>query len=155
MTLESTNLSSQYRRRALRRIAREQPDEYLLIYNETRKTKTRQQSRGQALTKLRALFPDRYLELYAEEKAGASETEIPPDIRSKSWNRALARLADLRKEQYQPLFATYSAQGMSPGRASSAAMSKVRAKNSELFAKLLANEITTWMWMGQNFPEES
>jgi hypothetical protein len=112
----SGDRSSDARKRALRLLARQHFAEYTSIYEEVRPAaRTPNQARDWARTQLRSLFPVRYLELYAQEKAGPG-TDIPADIRSKSWQRALARLADLCAPAYRKLFAQFRADGMSPPR---------------------------------------
>jgi hypothetical protein len=77
--------------------------------------------------------------LFALEQSGAG-TEVPPDVRSKSWQRANARLADLRKSAYQPRYAEFRAQGMASPKAYDRAVAVVREGNADLFARLLAEE---------------
>ena len=70
---------------------------------------------------------------------------MPADIRSKSWQRSLARLADLRTPAYQRLFTQFRAEGMSRPRAADRAMAALREANSDLFARLLAEEYQLWL----------
>jgi hypothetical protein len=142
---ESGDRSSLARKRALRILMREQYADYSLLYEEIRPaTQTRHQARGRAWTQLRARFPDRYLELYAQEQAGL-RTQVPAGIRSKSWQRALVRLADLRDPAYRKLFAQFRALGMNPPRAADRALAALREANSDLFARLLTEEYQLWL----------
>jgi len=70
---------------------------------------------------------------------------VPADIRSKSWQRSLARLADLRTPAYQKLFTQFRAEGMNRPRAADRAMAALREANSDLFARLLAEEYQLWL----------
>ena len=138
----SGDRSSLLRKRALRRLSREQPAAYSALYEQVLSEApglTRYQARGQAWTRLRYEFPDRYLELFALGQSGI-ETEVPPDIRSKSWQRASARLADLRRTDYRSRFAGFRAQGMSPRKAYERAVASLRNRDPGLFARLLAGE---------------
>jgi hypothetical protein len=95
------------RKRALRRLAREQHAAYAVIYEQVRPdAPTRYQAKDWARTQLRHRFPDRYLELYAHEQAGPG-TDVTADIRSKSWQRPAARLADLRAPAYRELLGQF------------------------------------------------
>jgi hypothetical protein len=141
----SGDRSSDARKRALRLLAREHFADYTSIYEEVRPAaQSRYQARDLARTRLRYRFPARYLELYAQEQAGP-RTDVPADIRSKSWQRSLARLADLRTPAYQKLFAQFRAEGMSRPRAADRAMAALREANSDLFARLLAEEYQLWL----------
>ena len=141
----SGDRSSDARKRALRLLAREHFAEYTSIYEEVRPAaQTRYQARDLARIRLRYRFPARYLELYAQEQAGPG-TDVPADIRSKSWQRSLARLADLRTPAYQKLFTQFRAEGMSRPRAADRAMAALREANSDLFARLLAEEYQLWL----------
>lgn len=141
----SGDRSSDARKRALRLLAREHFADYTSIYEEVRPAaQTRYQARDLARTRLRYRFPARYLELYAQEQAGPG-TDVPADIRSKSWQRSLARLADLRTPAYQKLFTQFRAEGMSRPRAADRAMAALREANSDLFARLLAEEYQLWL----------
>lgn len=141
----SGDRSSDARKRALRLLAREHFAEYTSIYEEVRPAaQTRYQARDMARLRLRYRFPARYLELYAQEQAGPG-TDVPADIRSKSWQRSLARLADLRTPAYQKLFMQFRAEGMSRPRAADRAMAALREANSDLFARLLAEEYQLWL----------
>lgn len=139
------NRSSDPRRRALCLLAREHFADYTVIYEQIRPTaQNRYQARDRARIRLRARFPARYQELYAQEKAGPG-TEIPADIRSKSWQRALGRLADLRAPDYRRQLAQFRAQGMSAPRAADRAMAALREADGDLFARLLAEEYQLWL----------
>jgi hypothetical protein len=82
--------------RALRLLAREHYEEYAEIYEQVRPaTPDRFQARNEARMQLRHRYPSRYLELHAQQEA-CPGTNVPAGIRSKSWQRATARLADLR-----------------------------------------------------------
>jgi AraC-like DNA-binding protein len=136
-----------HRKRALRQLAREQHAAYSALYEQVLSRVpglTPQQARGRALTRLRHKFPGRYLELLAVERSGAG-TEVPPGIRSKSWQRATARLADLRQAAYQARFAQFRAQGMAPAKAYDRAIAAVREGDADLFARLLAEEYQLWL----------
>ena len=132
------------RKRALRLLAREHFADYSSIYEEIRPTaENRYQARDRARVQLRSRFPARYLELYAQEQAGPG-TDMPAEIRSKSWQRALARLADLQAPAYQKLLGEFRGQGMSRPRAADRAMAAVREANGDLFARLLTEEYQLW-----------
>ena len=70
---------------------------------------------------------------------------MPPGVRSKSWQRACARLAELRKPAYRARFAEFRAQGMAPPKARDRAIAAVREGNADLFARLLAEEYQRWL----------
>ena len=104
------------RTRALRFLAREHYAEYAEIYEQVRAAAPdRYRARNQARMQLRHLYPDRYLELHAQEEADPG-TDMQAGIRSKSWQRTVARLADLRAPAYRELFRQFRAQGMKAGR---------------------------------------
>ena len=143
----SGDRSSVLRKRALCRLSREQHAAYSTLYEQVLAEipgLTRHQARGRARTRLRYEFPDRYLELFALEQGGIG-TEVPPGIRSKSWQRASARLADLRKDAHQARFAEFRVQGMGPAKAYDRAIAVVRDGNADLFARLLAEEYQLWL----------
>jgi hypothetical protein len=141
----SGDRSSNARKRALRRLAREQHAAYAEIYEQVRPAApTRHHASERARTKLRYRYPARYLELFAEEQASAG-TEVPAGIRSKSWQRAVARLADLRAPVYRELFAQFRAQGMNRPRAYARAMAALREADSDLFIRMLAEEYQLWL----------
>ncbi len=138
----SGNRSSLLRKRALRRLSHEQYAAYAALYEQVLAEipgLTRHQARPRAWTRLRYEFPDRYLELFALEQGGIG-TEVPPDIRGRSWQRANARLADLRQAAYRPRYAEFRAQGMAASKAYDRAIAVVRDGNADLFARLLAEE---------------
>lgn len=142
----SRDHSSLLRKRALRRLSHEQPAAYSSLYEQVLAQTpglTRHQARGRAWTRLRYQFPDRYLELAALEHSGIDA--IPPGIRTKSWQRATARLADLCPGTYQPQFARFRADGMTPARASDRAAATVRGSNPDLFTRLLTEEYQLWL----------
>jgi hypothetical protein len=61
--------SSVVRKRALRRLAREQPAAYAALYERIRpSTPSHTHARNQAWTQLRRQYPRRYQELYAQER---------------------------------------------------------------------------------------
>src|ERR1039458_9312640 len=93
---------------------------------------------------LRHCYPDRYLELHAQERAGPG-TDVPAGIRSKSWQRAVARLADLRAPAYRELFGQFRAQGMNRPAAYDRAMAILREANSDLFTRMLTEESQLWL----------
>ena len=100
------------RTRALRLLAREHYAEYAEIYEEVcPAARDRYQARGRPRMQLRHRYPDRYLELHAHEQA-CPGADMPADIRSKSWQRAVARLADMCGPAYRELFGQFRAQGM-------------------------------------------
>ena len=139
------NRSADPRKRALRLLAREHFADYTVIYEQLRPTaQNRYQARDQARIRLRSRFPARYQELYAQEKGGPG-TEIPAGIRSKSWQRALGRLADLRAPDYRQRLAQFRAQGMSAPRAADRAMAALREADGELFERLLTEEYQLWL----------
>jgi hypothetical protein len=143
----SGNRSSMLRKRALRGLSHEQYAAYSTLYEQVLSEipgLTRHHARCRAWTRLRYQFPDRYLELFALEQSGAG-TEVPPDIRGKSWQRANARLADLRKAAYRPRYAEFRAQGMASSKAYDRAVAVVRDGNADLFARLLAEEYQLWL----------
>ena len=141
----SGDRSSALRKRALRRLAHEEPAAYAAIYERVRPgEKHRANARGKTWTLLRQQFPDRYFELFAEEQA-APAAEIPANIRTKSWQRASAILADLRATTYRELYDRFFAGGMPEPRAYDRAMAVLRESESELFTELLAHEYKMWM----------
>jgi hypothetical protein len=138
----SGDRSSVLRKRALRRLSHEYYAAYSALYEQVLSETpglTRYQARGRAWTRLRYQFPDRYFELFALERSGI-RTDVPPGIRSKSWQRASARLADLRPAAYRSGFAGFRTQGMSPRKASERAAAAIRDRDADLFARLLAEE---------------
>jgi hypothetical protein len=141
----SGDRSSNVRKRALRRLAREEPAVYAAIYEKVRPgEKHRANARGKTWTLLRHQFPDRYFELFAEEQA-APAVEIPASIRSKSWQRATASLADLRADVYRELYDQFFAGGMPEPRAYDRAMAVLRETESALFTQLLTHEYKMWL----------
>jgi hypothetical protein len=143
----SGDRSSVLRKRALRRLSHEQYTAYSALYEQVLSEipgVTRHQARGRAWTRLRYEFPDRYLELFALEHGGIG-AEVPPDIRTKSWQRASARLAELRKAAYRSRYAQFRAQGMTPAKAYDRAIAAVRDGDPDLFARLLAEEYQLWL----------
>lgn len=140
----SGDLSSKLRKRALRRLAREQPAAYAAIYERVRPEEPGGvHARGKTWTLLREQFPDRYLELFAEEQV-APETEIPADIRAKSWNRATSNLADLHADRFNELHEQFSAKMPQP-RAYDRAVAALRQFDEPLFTRLLAEEYKLWL----------
>jgi hypothetical protein len=138
---ESGDRSSMARKRALRRLAREQRASYRELYADTRpRTQTHDQGRGQALTLLRYRYPDRYLELYAQERV-APGTDVPPDVRSKAWQKASGTLADLLDHAYRGLFEKMRARGLNNSCAYDLAIAQLRNDNQDLFTRVLADEI--------------
>lgn len=137
----SGDRSSTARKRALRRLAREQRGTYRDLYTSARaRTQTHDQARGQARTLLRYRYPDRYLQLYAEERA-CSGTGLPPHIRSKAWLRANGTLAELLAPAYRELFEQVRANGLNNPCAYDIATTQLRHHNAELFADVLTDEI--------------
>ena len=70
---------------------------------------------------------------------------MPAEIRSKSWQRAPARLADLQAPAYQKLLGEFRGQGMSRPRAADRAMAALREAKGDLFARLLTEEYQLWL----------
>ena len=137
----SGDRSSTARKRALRRLAREQRGTYRVLYASARaRTQTHDQARGQARTLLRYRYPDRYLQLYAEQRADPG-TSLPPYIRSKAWLKATATLADLLAPAYRELFEQIRANGLNNSCAYDMATTQLRHHNAELFADVLTDEI--------------
>lgn len=143
----SGDRSSVLRKRALRRLSHEQHAAYSTLYEQVLAESpglTRHHARGRAWTRLRYQFPGRYAELFALEQSGAP-AEVPPDVRSRSWQRANARLADLRQAAYQPRYAEFRARGMASSKAYDRAVAVIREGNADLFARLLAEEYQRWL----------
>jgi hypothetical protein len=133
------------RTRALRLLAREHYAEYAGIYAQVRPAASdRYQARNLARMQLRHRHPGRYLELHAREQASPG-TEVPAGIRSKSWQRATGRLADLRAPAYRELFTRFRAQGMNRPAAYDRAMALLREADSDLFTQMLAEEYRLWL----------
>jgi hypothetical protein len=133
------------RTRALRLLAREHYGEYAEIYEQVRPaTPDRFQARNEARMQLRHRYPSRYLELHAQEQAGPG-TNVPAGIRSKSWQRATARLADLRAPAYRDLFGQFRAQGMNQPTAYDRAMAILRDADSGMFTQMLTEEYQLWL----------
>ena len=133
------------RTRALRLLAREHYAEYAGIYAQVRPVASdRYQARNRARMQLRHRYPGRYLELHAREQASPG-TEVPAGIRSKSWQRATGRLADLRAPAYRDLFTRFRAQGMNRPAAYDRAMAVLREADSDLFTQMLAEEYRLWL----------
>jgi len=135
------------RKRALRRLSHEQYTAYAALYEQVLAEipgLTRHQARPRAWTRLRYEFPDRYLELFALEQGGIGD-EVPPGIRSRSWQRACARLAEVREAGYRSRYAEFRAQRMAPPKAYDRAIAAVREGNADLFARLLAEEYQRWL----------
>jgi hypothetical protein len=140
----SSDLASLNRKRALRRLARQEYDAYRDLYAAlTSEGYVRHQARGRAWTQLRQQFPDAYLELYALEQVGPGH-EASPEIRSKSWQRAMALLGDLRKAPYREHYERFLADGLTMPDAAYRATEALRVQDPELFARLLAAEIRMW-----------
>ena len=140
-----SNSADRARTRALRLLAREHYAEYAGIYEQVRPAAPdRYQARNLARMQLRHRYPDRYLELHAQERAHPG-TDVPADIRSKSWQRAVARLADLRAPAYRELFGQFQAQGMNRPTAYDRAMAVLRDADSALFTRMLTEEYQLWL----------
>jgi hypothetical protein len=136
------------RTRALRLLAREHYAEYAGIYEQVRPAALdRYQARSRARMQLRDRHPDRYLELRAQEQAGPG-TDVPAGVRSKSWQRATRRLADLRAPAYRELFARFRAQGVNRPAAYDRAMAVLREADSDLFSRMLTEEYRLWLSVG-------
>ncbi len=138
----SGDRSSTARKRALRRLSREQRATYRELYAATRaRAHTHDQARGQARTQLRYRYPDRYLELYAQERATPG-THLSPEIRSKAWLKANAALADHLAAPYQQLFEQLRAGGHhNNSTAYDLATAQLRGQHPGLFADLLTDQI--------------
>ena len=140
--------ADQARTRALRLLAREHYAEYAEIYEQVRPAAPdRYQARNVARMQLRHRYPDRYLELHAQERAHPG-TEVTADIRSKSWQRAIARLADLQAPAYRELFGQFRAQGMNRPAAYDRAMAVLREADCDLFTRMLTEEYQLWLIVG-------
>jgi hypothetical protein len=136
------------RTQALRLLAREYYAEYAEIYEQVRAAAPdRYSARNQARMQLCHRYPDRYMELHEQERTGPG-TDVPAGIRSKSWQRAVARLADLRATTYQELFGQFRAQGMNRPAAYDRAMAILREADSELFTRILTEEYQLWLTVG-------
>jgi hypothetical protein len=133
------------RRRALRLLAREHLADYTAIYEQVRPTaRNSTQARDQARAQVRQRYPARYEELLAQEQASPLP-DVPASIRSKSWQRSIARLADLRQVDYGRLFDRFRTQGMPRSRATARAMAALQEANQDLFDRLLSEEYELWM----------
>jgi hypothetical protein len=155
--VRSRDRSSLLRKRALRRLSHEQHAAYAVLYEQVLAETpglTRHQARPRAWTRLRHEFPDRYLELFALEHGGIGD-DVPPEIRTKSWQRACARLAELRTTAYRTRYAQSRAQGMTPSKARDRAIAAIRQDNAALFARLLAEEYQRWLTQSGVVPEEN
>ncbi len=138
----SGDRSSAARKRALRRLAREDRPTYRVLYEQTRpQARTHDQARGRALTLLRYRHLDRYLELYAQERVGPG-TDAPAEIRATAWRKASRRLAALDAPAYRDLFEQAKASGLTGLCAYDLAITRLRNTEQELFVRLLAAEIT-------------
>jgi hypothetical protein len=143
----SGNRSSLLRKRALRRLSHEQPAAYAALYEQVLAETpglTRHQARPRAWTRLRHEFPDRYLELLALEH-GSTGADLPPEVRSKSWQRACGLLAERCAAAYRARYAEFRAQGMAPQKAYDRAIAAVRQGNADLFMRLLAEQYQRWL----------
>lgn len=139
--------SSVVRKRALRQLADEESGVYRELYELVLSLGpglSRHQARGRARTMLRYQFPGRYLELYALELCTPA-AKVPPAVRSRSWQRASARLADLREPDHKGHYARFRAQGMTTRRAWERATAELRNASADLFARLLAEEYRLWL----------
>lgn len=136
------NRASAARKRALRRLAREDRPTYRALYEQTRPLAgTGDQARGRALTLLRYHHPDRYLELYAQERLGPGTT-VAPQIRATAWRKASKWLATRHAAAYRELYGQARASGLARPRAHDLAMTQLRNAHQELFACLLTSQIT-------------
>jgi hypothetical protein len=100
----------------LRRLGHEQYAAYAALYEQVLAEipgLTRHQARPRAWTRLRHEFPGRYLELFALEH-GSIGDDVLPEVRSKSWPRACARLAGLRTAADRARYTQFRAQAMNP-----------------------------------------
>jgi hypothetical protein len=130
----SGDRSSALRKRTLRRLTHEHYPAYSALYEQVLSETpglTRYQARGRAWPRLRYQFPDRYFALFALEQGGI-RTEVLPDPRGKSWQRACGRLADLRQTASRFHYAEFRAQGMAPSKAHDRAVAAVREDNAGL-----------------------
>ncbi len=138
----SGDRSSAARQRALRRLACEDRRTYRALYEQTQpQAHTHDQAHRRALTLLRHRHPDRYLELYAQERVGPG-TDARPEIRSRAWRKASRRLAARDATAFPELFEHAKTGGLTGSRAHDLAVTQLRSKHQELFARLLAAEIT-------------
>lgn len=139
---KQANRASAARKRALRRLAREDRPTYRSLYEQTRPlVSTGDQARGRALTLLRYHYPDRYLELYAQERLGPG-TAVAPQIRAAAWRKASRWLAAQHAATYQELLGQARASGLAGPRARDLAITQLRNAHQELFARLLSSQIT-------------
>jgi hypothetical protein len=141
----ASDRSSNLRKRALRKLSHEHYPEYSALYEHVLAETpgmTRHCVRSRAWTQLRYQFPDRYLELYALEQADIEDTgkKVPPEIRSRCWQRANTRLAHSNEETYQARLAEFRGPGITQSKAYDRAVAALRARYGELFARLLAEE---------------
>ena len=145
MSSQSGNDASATRKRALRRLAREQETAYRKHYTALRPAATSSHTaRGQAWTRLRHDFPDRYVELYIEERS-TGPADAPPNIRTKAWQRASSLLSDLTAVEYHRLLDRARAEGFNEAAAYARAVSQLRNSHTELFAQILSSEIEMWL----------
>jgi hypothetical protein len=140
----SGDRSSAARKRALRRLAREDRPTYRALFEQVRpQVRTHDQASGRALTLLRYQYPDRYLELYAQERLGPG-TNVPPEVRAVAWRTASRRLATLRFPAYRDLFGQAKVGGLTGSCAYDLAITQLRNAHQELFVRLLVTEISRW-----------
>ncbi len=136
------------RTRALRLLAREHYAEYAGIYEQVRPAAPdRYQARNRARMQLCYRYPDRYLELHAREQA-APGTDVPAGVRSKSWQRATARLADLRAPALPGAVRPVPGPGHEPAGCLDRAMAILREADSDLFTRMLTEEYQLWLAVG-------
>lgn len=153
MSRTSSDRASLMRKRALRRLARQEYHAYRKHHAVfTAQGYAKDQARGRAWTQLRRQFPDAYLELYALEQVEPGY-DTSPQIRARSWQQAMGLLGDLRKTSYREHLRRFLAEGLSNADAAYRASAAIRSQDPELFARLLAAEIRMWQSLSGSVPE--
>lgn len=154
MSRASSDHASRMRKRALRRLARQEYDAYRVHYNSLRASGyENHQARGRAWTLLRHQFLDAYLELYALEQVSPGY-DTSPLIRGRAWQRAMGLLGNLRKVPYREHYERFLADGLNMPAAAYQASTVIRAQEPELFARLLAAEIRLWQFASDEATSE-
>jgi hypothetical protein len=150
---KQANHASAARKRALRRLAREDPLTYRALYEQTRPlVSTGDQARGRALTLLRYRHPGQYLVLYAQERLGPG-TNVAPQIRAAAWRKASRWLTAQRAAAYRELLGQAKASGLAGQRAHHLAIAQLRNDHQELFARLLAIQLSNLIAAASQPPE--
>lgn len=152
MSRTSSDRASLMRKRALRRLARQEYDAYRGHHaGLTARGYAKDQARGRAWTQLRGQFPDAYLELYALEQVGPGY-DTSPQVRARSWQQAMGLLGNLRKTSYREHLERLLAEGLSKADAAYRAAAAIRSQDPELFARLLAAQIRMWQSLSGGAP---